>query len=222
MNTSGRIQGATILRDIGAGCGEEALRVVTKMNQMDEPWIPGRQRGKPVNVQYNLPIKFRLDSDAKTMKEGKRSSILRILNDAPPSPPPPPEPKDEIFRVVEEMPRFPGCEHLNVSVKEKTDCSNEKMLQYVYKNLVYPENAKRNGTHGTAVVQFVIDKDGSVVDIDIYRDLGDGCGEAARNVIETMSEMAEKWKPAIQHGKHVKVLYTLPVRFQLDSGNDKK
>jgi protein TonB len=51
------------LRGIGGGCDEEGVRVVSSMPK----WTPGKQRGKAVRVQYNLPIKFALES--KTEKK---------------------------------------------------------------------------------------------------------------------------------------------------------
>jgi protein TonB len=56
VEPDGSISNPEIVRDIGAGCGEEALRIV---NMMPE-WIPGRQRGKAVRVQFNLPVRFDL------------------------------------------------------------------------------------------------------------------------------------------------------------------
>ncbi len=56
IDRSGKVKDAKILRGIGGGCDEEALRVVSNMPQ----WKPGRQRGKPVRVQYNLPVRFTL------------------------------------------------------------------------------------------------------------------------------------------------------------------
>lgn len=50
----GSIQNVSVLRGIGGGCDEEAVRVVKNMPK----WSPGKQRGKPVRVQYNLPIRF--------------------------------------------------------------------------------------------------------------------------------------------------------------------
>jgi len=52
----GSIQSAKVVRDIGGGCGKEAMRVVKKMPK----WTPGKQRGKNVRVQYNLPVRFQL------------------------------------------------------------------------------------------------------------------------------------------------------------------
>lgn len=56
VETDGRVTDIKILRGIGGGCDEEALRVVKNMPR----WDPGKQRGKPVRVQFNLPIKFTL------------------------------------------------------------------------------------------------------------------------------------------------------------------
>jgi protein TonB len=57
VNEDGSIVTPAVVRDIGAGCGEEALRVVKGMPK----WQPGKQRGKAVRVQFNLPIRFKLE-----------------------------------------------------------------------------------------------------------------------------------------------------------------
>jgi protein TonB len=54
VNSNGGIDNVMVLRGIGGGCDEEAVRVVKSM----PTWIPGKQRGKAVKVQYNLPINF--------------------------------------------------------------------------------------------------------------------------------------------------------------------
>jgi len=58
-----------VLREIGAGCGEEAKRVVEMMPN----WIPGEQFGEPVNVYYNLPIMFGLEKKKKKRKRKNKS-----------------------------------------------------------------------------------------------------------------------------------------------------
>jgi protein TonB len=134
----------------------------------------------------------------------------------PPPPPPPPAPEtEEIFKVVEQMPRFPGCED-KATDKEKDDCAKGKMLEYIYKNLKYPAIARENGVEGQVVLQFVVDKDGSIADIRIVRDIGAGCGTAAESVVNGMNSMGQKWIPGKQRGRPVRVLYTLPVKFKLE------
>ena len=60
IEKDGQVSSAKILRDIGGGCGEEAIRVVKNMPK----WKPGTQRGKPVRVQFNLPVSCMLVKDA--------------------------------------------------------------------------------------------------------------------------------------------------------------
>ncbi len=134
---------------------------------------------------------------------------------APPPPPPPPPPKEEeIFQIVEQMPRFPGCEDKSTKA-EKDKCSQEKLMQYIYANLKYPSIARENGIEGRAVIRFVVDKNGKVSDVKILRDIGGGCGEAAAKVIKSMNKMSKRWIPGRQGGRKVKVYYTLPVIFKL-------
>ena len=57
-----RLQPDAVLWDIGAGCGDEAARIVQTMNDNGPSWLPGKQRGRRVKVQYNLPVKFRMDN----------------------------------------------------------------------------------------------------------------------------------------------------------------
>lgn len=138
--------------------------------------------------------------------------------EAPPPPPPPPPPKnepDEIFKVVEETPRFPGCEDKG-SMDEKKKCADEKMLQYLYKNIKYPNIAKENGVQGRCVVTFVVEKDGRITDAKVVRDIGGGCGEEALRVVNSMNEMGERWKPGKQRGNAVRVQFNLPVTFKLN------
>jgi protein TonB len=56
VDKDGKIKDVKVLRGIGGGCDEEAVRVVKNMPS----WKPGKQRGKSVTVQYNLPIRFTL------------------------------------------------------------------------------------------------------------------------------------------------------------------
>ncbi|HLO56304.1 MAG TPA: TonB family protein [Saprospiraceae bacterium] len=124
------------------------------------------------------------------------------------------EPEKEIFKVVEQMPRFPGCEN-EVSEHEKKDCSNRKMFDYIFSHLKYPAEAKDKRIEGNVVAQFTINTDGSVSDINIIREIGGGCGQAVIEMLQTMNDMPEKWVPGKQAGRNVNVLYTLPVKFKM-------
>jgi protein TonB len=133
----------------------------------------------------------------------------------PPPPPPPPAPEvEEIFKVVEEMPRFPGCEEMP-SAAEKKACADKKLLAFIYANIKYPPIARENNVQGNVVVSFVVNRDGSIEQIKVLRDIGAGCGEEAVRVIELMQDQGIKWHPGRQRGKPVRVQFLMPVRFTL-------
>jgi len=142
-----------------------------------------------------------------------------VVEDAPPPPPPPPPPPkptvEEIFKVVEDMPRFPGCEDLP-SKEERKQCADKKMLEFIYKNIKYPAIARENGVEGTAVVQFVVEKDGSISDARVVRDPGAQTGSEALRVVELMKNKGIQWIPGKQRGRAVRVQFNLPVRFRLE------
>ena len=136
----------------------------------------------------------------------------------PPPPPPPPPPKqevEEIFKVVEDMPRFPGCEDLS-SKEERKQCADKKMLEFIYKNIKYPAIARENGVEGTVVIQFVVEKNGEIKDAAIVRDIGAQCGQEALRVVNLMNDQKIKWIPGMQRGRAVRVQFNLPVKFRLE------
>ncbi len=137
---------------------------------------------------------------------------------APPPPPPPPPVEtdvEEIFRIVEEMPRFPGCEDMTASADEKKACADRKMMEFLYSKLRYPDIARENNVDGTVVIQFVVEKDGTVKNASIIRDIGAGCGEEALRVVNLMNSEGLRWSPGKQRGQPVKVMFILPVKFKL-------
>ena len=103
--------------------------------------------------------------------------------------------------VVDVMPEYPG--------------GINAMFDFIQKNVKYPESAKDKGIEGKVYVQFVVEKDGNISDINILRGVSKDIDDEAVRVIKSMP----KWKPGIQNGKPVRVQYTLPFKFQL-TGNE--
>ncbi len=131
----------------------------------------------------------------------------------PPPPPPPPAPEvdaKEIFKVVEEQPTFRGCEDISDKLERKT-CADAKLMAFIYENINYPPTARENNITGMVVVQFVVETDGSVSNVQCLRDIGAGCGEEAMRVVKMMPP----WNPGKQRGRAVRVMFTLPVKFKL-------
>ncbi len=116
----------------------------------------------------------------------------------------------EIFTVVEQMPRFPGCEDMGLSNDELYDCASDKMLEFVYDNLEYPIEAFINDIEGTVVIRFSVDTDGSVCNPKTLKTLDYGTAEEAIRVIRLMPDFI----PGRQRGEPVKVYRNLPVRFE--------
>jgi TonB family protein len=121
---------------------------------------------------------------------------------------------DKVFKTAEQMPRFPGCEHLE-GMTEREQCAQKKLLEWVYERISYPVEAKEKGIEGMVVVSFVVDKEGKVVDPTIAKDIGAGTGDEVLHVVNKMNQMDDRWIPGEDNGKPVNVKFHLPVNFQL-------
>jgi protein TonB len=120
------------------------------------------------------------------------------------TPPPPPKPveeeaTDEIFVVVEQQPEFPG--------------GTTALMKFLGDNIRYPVIAQENGIQGRVIMNFVVERDGSISDVQIVRGQDPSLDREAERVIKTMP----KWKPGQQRGKPVRVRFTLPVVFRLQN-----
>ncbi len=108
------------------------------------------------------------------------------------------EEEEVVFVIVESMPEFPG--------------GQQALFKYLSENVKYPVIAQENGIQGRVICQFVVNKDGSIVDVEVVRSGGDpSLDKEAGRVIKSMP----KWKPGKQRGKAVRVKYTVPVNFKL-------
>jgi TonB family protein len=88
----------------------------------------------------------------------------------------------------------------------------EGLYKFIGKNIRYPSEARRNGTQGRVIVNFIVEENGTLTNIKVVRGIGDGCDEEAVRIIKISSSL---WKPGVQNGKPVRVSYTVPISFQL-------
>ena len=109
-----------------------------------------------------------------------------------------------VFEMVEQMPEFPGG-------------GMSAALEYIQKNMQYPESAKENGTQGRVTVQFVVDKAGNVTEPKVLRPVDKELDAEAIRLVKSMP----KWKPGMQKGQAVAVKFTMPVLFRLEGGEMK-
>lgn len=120
-----------------------------------------------------------------------------------------------IYAVAEEPPRFPVCEALDTTLAAKKECAQIQLMSFMNRNIYYPIKASQNGTEGTVVLSFVVEKDGGISHPKVLKDIGDGCGEEALRVINAMVEQEVKWVPGKNGGKPVRTQFNLPVKFRL-------
>lgn len=83
--------------------------------------------------------------------------------------------------------------------------------QYLSNSLKYPEKAQSKEIEGTVIVSFIVEKDGSLSDIELMRGIGGGCDEEALRVVKGSG----KWSPGEKDGSIVRTRMRLPIRFKL-------
>ena len=113
------------------------------------------------------------------------------------APEPPKEEESKVFDVVEQMPSFPG--------------GQAALMQWLSSNISYPVIAAENGVQGRVIVQFVVEKDGSITDVQVVKSVDPSLDKEAARVVKAMP----KWIPGKQNGAEVRVKYTVPVTFKL-------
>lgn len=190
IEKDGSVNEVKVMRGIGGGCDEEAVRVIKEMPK----WKPGMQKGKPVRVNYMMPIFFKLD-DGQPAKSTKNEESSKP--DMKPD-------KNGVYQIVEEMPQFPGGE--------------KALMEYIAKNLTYPQEARDKGVEGRVFIGMVIEKDGSVSNVKVLRGISQECDAEAVRVISSLP----KWKPGKMKGEPVQVSYQIPINFKLAEKQPKK
>ena len=109
---------------------------------------------------------------------------------------------DTIFRSVDQMPEFPGGE---VALKK-----------YIDAHIKYPANAAKNNIQGRVIVQFVVNKDGSVGKVKVVQSVDKDLDKEAVRVVKSLP----KFTLGRQNGQAVSVWYTLPITFTLPEKNN--
>jgi len=106
---------------------------------------------------------------------------------------------EAVFETPEIAPSFPSGEG--------------ELMQFIFKNIKYPSQAKEKGIEGTVFVKFVVEKDGSIYDADIMKSIGGGCDEEVLRLVQMMP----RWVPGTQNGVPVRTQFYLPVKFKLEA-----
>ncbi len=106
--------------------------------------------------------------------------------------------ESEVFTIVEKMPEFKG--------------GQDKLFQFLGKNMKYPADAKAMNISGTVYVNFIIGANGKVQNAKVLRGVHPSLNREAIRAVESMPN----WSPGMQRGKAVSVSYNLPIKFRLD------
>lgn len=206
---------------------KEVMTEVTTLSQLEEPEIKQEEmkRVEPIappppalksSIKFTAPVikkdeEVHEDDEMKSQQEltetkvaisiadvkgndevnGKDIADLKqVVTQAAPEP-------EKVFDMVEQMPTYPG--------------GTSELLSYLAKNIKYPPIAQENGTQGRVIIQFVVEKDGSIADVRVARGVDPYLDKEAMRVIRLMP----RWIPGKQNGEAVRVKYTVPVMFKL-------
>jgi TonB family protein len=155
----GKISNVKILRGIGGGCDEEAVRVVKIMPD----WIPGINDGKEVPVMFQIPVKFQLVKPNPTVQLNPDNEEIKPMVD---------KNGNKTNMEMEQKPEFPG--------------GYNGVMKFISDHTKYPPLAQNSGIQGTVYVQFLIDKTGQTSQAKVLRGIGGGCDEEAVRVVKEM------------------------------------
>lgn len=256
IDRSGKVKDLKVITSASPGMDSEALRVLSQMPD----WIPGEINGKKENIDYTLPIVFKIMGVPCWHSSNVKFDNLQIVLDGQILPisfkskwlnsskltswntivPKKEKEKKEliekyglaaangviiaiskrenpiskaevrlekdslgniIYDVVEKMPEYQG--------------GDAKLMDFLKKNLIYPETEKNKNIQGRVYVSFVVNTLGKIEQAKVLRSLSPECDKEALRVINLMTN----WIPGTQNGVPVSVRYTMPIRFGDASGN---
>ncbi len=189
VDANGKIVNPTIKRGIGGGCNEEAIRLISSM----PAWNPAQENGKNIASEQSIRFTFDIPSDGKVVNIKVHTDHLKPLAYN----------SDEVFEYVDNSPNPAG--------------GMEGWLDYLSKNVKYPEVARNEGIEGTVYLSFIVQKDGSLADPKVMKGVSKSIDAEAIRVIKE----APKWEPGTQRGRPVNVMMRLPIRFKLGGDANK-
>ncbi|MCA8832329.1 TonB family protein [Hymenobacter pini] len=150
VQPTGQVDNVEVIKGLGAGCDEEAARVIKALPTFE----PGKQNGRLVAVQHTLPVMFSLDSTPGA--PGVAIPPLPTL----------PKPEDKVYTYVEQMPTLAGT----------TEATIASALQAA---VVLPAEVVKGDTEGRVYLSFVVNRDGRTDEAKVLRGLCTACDAAA-------------------------------------------
>ena len=114
------------------------------------------------------------------------------------------EKTEKVYQAVEKMPEFPG--------------GTKRLMSWLQQNIQYPKESLKQGKQGRVIITFVINKDGKAVEPSIVRSVDPYIDKEAIRLVHRMP----KWEPGEEKGEPVRVKFTLPIQFRLQSPAERR
>jgi TonB family protein len=160
-------------------------------------WKPAMKNGVPVRMSFNVQVRFETGYHKALVRApdvhlstGQNADVriddVKVTEDSP----------DKVFTAVEQLPSPPG----GITAFYKFIADNNRL------------KGKYAGSHGKVIMQFIIEKDGSITNTRIVRSVGPEFDAEALRLIK----LQPIWKPGIQNGRPVRVQYSIPVNFSVE------
>lgn len=182
-------------KESGSDMVQESVPITRQQQRKEPPPPPPPQTTEVINIVENdVEIE-----DELILEESEADEDTRVSIDAFSSKDEEEEADDHVFVVVEDMPSFQGK-------------GLDAFATYVQQRVRYPLIAQDNGIEGTVYLRFIVDKDGSVIDVEVVRGVDPILDKAALASLKD----TPRWEPGKQRGKPVKVSCTIPIMFTLD------
>lgn len=162
---------------------------IKMMTKIKSPKTAASKLAMGIMATAALLMVFAFDKDETTFNSNK-STKIPVKTEVN-------RQQDKVYEKVEQMPVFPG--------------GDQALMQYIIKEVKYPEDAKKAGIQGKVYVSFVVSKDGNVRNAKIAKSANPSLDKEALRVISAMP----KWTPGKEKGANVSVQYTLPINFAL-------
>jgi protein TonB len=190
VEKTGVISNVAASKPVDPNLDAEAVRLI----KGGPKWTPAQHKGQKVRQRVKIPIAFQIPLGAG----GPAPAV--VPDDAPSTAPAPAafNPKPGATTVAPDQPARPVG-------------GTEAFFEWIAKNQQYPAQARQRKVEGRVMVEFIVQKDGSLTDAKVVKPLGSGLDQEALRLIKA----APKWTPATYQGQPLKQKMLLPVVFQL-------
>lgn len=179
IDTEGKVTKIRITQILDIESATEFIRVL----KMCPKWEPAKRGGKPISIEIKYPMVFKEKVNKQSDKKDESQKPLDGMDS---------DSDNKVYETVaiESKPSFNG--------------GLQKFYQFIGQNFRVPDV---EGLKGKIVMTFVVEKDGSLTDIKVLKDIGYGTGKEAIRVLQ----MCQKWTPGKQNGIPIRCIYTLPI-----------